>query len=29
VLTVDTTRPQADTLARILHYCGAPAAPPA
>jgi predicted kinase len=29
VLTVDTTRPQADTLARILDYCGAPAAPPA
>jgi predicted kinase len=27
VLTVDTTRPQADTLAEILDYCGAPAAP--
>ncbi len=25
VLTVDTTRPQADTLAAILEYCGAPA----
>ncbi len=29
VLTVDTTRPQADTLAEILDYCGAPASPKA
>jgi predicted kinase len=29
VLTVDTTRPQADVLAAILDYCGGPAAPSA
>jgi predicted kinase len=29
VLTVDSTRPQADNLAAILDYCGVPTTPPA